>query len=199
MGDISAQKKASRVAGPKTLHFAPVMDCSMLDTWLSALYTDCSVVHAKCPVLAADFAVPNTSLHARTQIAPRSTPDARTVRRLLRARYLALDVWFGLLRSSHHASCAGCGSLRSHRFAPSFCLRIAPLSTRPPCSAHRLLRGLPSALRAAHGFLHARHLALAPFADCSALDTWRFVLHADCSAFHTWRPVLDPDRSAFNT
>jgi len=55
-----AQEKASRVAGPKTLHFAPVMDCSMLDTWLSALYTDCSVVHAKCPVLAADIAVSNT-------------------------------------------------------------------------------------------------------------------------------------------
>lgn len=60
MGVFQGKKKASRVAGPKTLHFAPVMDCSMLDTWLSALYTDCSVVHAKCPVLAADIAVSNT-------------------------------------------------------------------------------------------------------------------------------------------
>jgi hypothetical protein len=60
MREFSVVKKASRVAGPITLHFAPVMDCSMLDTWLSALYTDFSVVHAKCPVLAADIAVSNT-------------------------------------------------------------------------------------------------------------------------------------------
>ena len=82
--------KTSRVAGSNTLHFAPRLDYSSLDTWLSALSTDCSVFCTECPALAADIAASNTlrlvlcpdisGLHTlrshRSRIAPRSTLDA---------------------------------------------------------------------------------------------------------------------------
>jgi len=64
----------SRVAGPRTLRFAPVTDYSMFDTWRSLLYADCSVFHITRPVLLTDLTRhPTLSPLRRSRIAPCST------------------------------------------------------------------------------------------------------------------------------
>jgi hypothetical protein len=40
---------------PRHFAFAPIVDCSALDTWLSLLPTDCSAFHNVCPALDTDL------------------------------------------------------------------------------------------------------------------------------------------------
>jgi len=135
------------------------MDCSMLDTWLSALYTDCSVVHAKCPVLAADIAVSNTSLRVRTRISPHSTPGAAPF-----ADCSALDTW----RLMFGPDCS------------------VPCILRPAlgldCSVPIALR-----LRADCELLRSQQVRLVPCADCSTRFPWRCAPLTDFSLLGTWR------------
>jgi len=43
---LGAERVERRVAGSNISHSAPSLDCSSLDTWLSALRMDCSMFHA---------------------------------------------------------------------------------------------------------------------------------------------------------
>jgi len=142
-----------------------VMDYSMLDAWLSLLHADCSALHIVRPVPVTDFTRCSTlSALFLPRIAPRSILCARAGRGSLRAtdcsvvqhlelctacgilrtRYLAFRVAFGLLHTRRFPLCTAHGLLRARCLALHAGLRIAPYAD--------ILRPY-----AGHGLLHVRH------------------------------------------
>jgi len=94
------------------------------------------------------------------------------------------------LCTSHRSWIAPCSTLGSRRYT-----RIAPWSTLSVLCWPRI-SPCPT-LRSMHvrRLLRVRRLMLAPFADCSALDTWRSMSGSDCSVPRIMRPALVADRS----
>jgi hypothetical protein len=91
---------SGRVAGPNPPHFAPIRNCSLLDT-----YTKCY-----------------------TRIAPWLTLNACAGHGSLRAQHFSASPRHGLLRARHLALRAVPGLLRAWHLPPSCCTRIAPCS-----------------------------------------------------------------------
>jgi len=92
----------------------------------------------------------------------------RTAHELLRARHLALNA--------------------TQQITPLFDTQFPVLLTDIAVLNTFALATLP-------GYLRARWLLPAPYADRSAFDTWRSLLHADCSALFTLRPAMNPFHS----
>jgi len=165
----------ARVAGPNHSHFAPVRDCSLLDT--------CSRCY--------------------TRIAPWLTSSACVVRGLRRAQHFSASHHSriaprSILGLPHRARRSPCGLLRARCFPPcaapvivladrsflsvrsrccTFCLGVCagflPAPRRAPRTVRELLRARHLTVRIASGAL---------LADCSSLDASRPALPADCSA-----------------
>jgi len=142
------------------LALAPCMDCSMLDTWLSLLYTDCSVFHTECPVLHADRSVFSTlRLAPPTDCSVLGYLAFAPISRLLCSRHLAFRAEYGLLRSPHFPPCASHRLLGAQHFTPRtgprlLCARIPGART-----GRELLRVRYLAIHADHGLLRVLHLA----------------------------------------
>jgi len=96
----------------------------------------------------------------------------RTAHELLRARHLALNA--------------------TQQITPLFDTQFPVLLTDIAVLNTFALATLP-------GYLRARWLLPAPYADRSAFDTWRSLLHADCSALFTLRPAMNPFHFPVNT
>jgi hypothetical protein len=129
----------------RRLAFAPAVNCSTLDTWLSALCLDCSSLCALIPALTTDISALNAY-------------ELRTVGRSLRLRHLALAASLRLL-------------LAPRLCAPRFS-RIAPISALLRlllCANISALHFCRPVLLTDRSALIT--LSSAPLTDYSALDT----------------------------
>jgi hypothetical protein len=91
------------------------------------------------------------------------------------------------LHRSWIAPCSTLGSRRYTRIAPWSTLSVLCWPRISPCPTLRSMR--------ARRLLRVRRLMLAPFADCSALDTWRSMPGPDRSVPCILRPALVADCS----
>jgi len=172
LGRTTDTRELRRVAGPNHSHFAPFTNCFVLDTWLSALCNRllrCLTLSSLCCLRIS----PCSTLCAphRTRISPRSMSHARPVRGLLRVRHLALFADRGLLRTLHFAPCAELVSLHPQHLSPGAEHGLLRALHSAPCAEDGLLRVQPLAVYADPVLLRVRRFTLAPYADCSTLDT----------------------------
>jgi len=163
----------SRVAGPNHSHFAPKMDCSMLDT-CTLCYTRIApwLTPSTC-VARGSLRVQHLSASHRAPITPCSTLGIPCPARIapclaflpcaahgsLRVQHFPLHAEPGLLRAPHFALCTVHRLLRARHLA--FGSERGLLHARPlvPCTGRGSLRVQHLALRTAHELLRARHLA----------------------------------------